>query len=83
MIRKTSHPVVSGKSICMDPRLLGRTAVQCRDNVTCLITKSLDPFRFLLITVSGWMNQQQLRLVDYLREENRVLREQLGQRRSL
>jgi len=24
------------------------------------MTKSLDPFRFLLIAVSGWMNQQQL-----------------------
>jgi len=29
------------------------------------MTKSLDPFRFLLIAVSGWMNQQQLQLVDY------------------
>ena len=45
------------------------------------MTKSLDPFRFLLLAVSGWMNQQQLELIDYLREENRVLREQLGQRR--
>ena len=45
------------------------------------MTKSLDPFRFLLIALSGWMNQQQLQLIDYLREENRVLREQLGQRR--
>jgi hypothetical protein len=44
------------------------------------MTKSLDPFRFL-ITVSGWMNQQQLQLIDYLREEIRVLREQLGQKR--
>jgi putative transposase len=45
------------------------------------MTKSLDPFRFLLMAVSGWMNQQQMELIDYLREENRVLREQLGQRR--
>ena len=43
--------------------------------------KSLDPFRFLLIAMSGWMNQQQLQLINYLREENRVLREQLGERR--
>ena len=43
--------------------------------------KSLEPFRFLLITVSGWMNQRQLQVIDYLREENRVLREQLGGRR--
>ena len=45
------------------------------------MTKSLDPFRFLLIAVSGWMNQQQLELIDYLQEENRVLREQLGPKR--
>ena len=41
----------------------------------------LDPFRFLLIAVAGWMNQHQLQIIDYLREENRVLREQLGGRR--
>ena len=41
----------------------------------------LDPFRFVLIAVAGWMNQRQLQLIDYLREENRVLREQLGGRR--
>jgi len=51
------------------------------DNVFFLMTKSLDPFRFLLMAVAGWMNQQQLKLIDYLREENRVLREQLGERR--
>ena len=38
----------------------------------------LDPFRFVLIAVAGWMNQHQLQIIDYLREENRVLREQLG-----
>src|SRR5437763_6274522 len=41
----------------------------------------LDPFRFVLIAVAGWMNQHQLQIIDYLREENRVLREQLGGRR--
>ena len=35
----------------------------------------------MLIAVSGWMNQRQLLVIDYLREENRVLREQLGGRR--
>ena len=43
--------------------------------------KPLDPFRFLLIAVAGWMNQRQLQVIDYLREENRVLREQFGGRR--
>ena len=41
----------------------------------------LDPFRFVLIAVAGWMNQRKLQMIDYLREENCVLREQLGQRR--
>ena len=41
----------------------------------------LDPFRFFLVAVAGWMNQRQLQMIDYLREENRVLREQLGGRR--
>jgi len=43
--------------------------------------KILDPFRFLLIAMAGWMNRNQYRIIDYLREENRVLREQLGERR--
>ena len=75
---------MSGKSICIDLQGISDRAVHCRrsgDNVTFLMTKSLDPFRFLLITVSGWMNQHQLQLIDYLREENRVLREQLGGKR--
>ena len=41
----------------------------------------LDPFRFLLIAIAGWMNQHQRQMIEYLREENRVLREQLGGRR--
>src|SRR5246127_2544992 len=40
--------------------------------------RALDPFRFVVIAVAGWMNQRQLQMIDYLREENRVLREQLG-----
>jgi len=29
----------------------------------------------VLIAVSGWMNQRQLQVIDYLREENRVMSE--------
>lgn len=35
----------------------------------------------MLVAVAGWMNQHQLLVIDYLREENRILREQLGGRR--
>ena len=45
------------------------------------VPRVLDPFRFLLIAVSGWMNQRQVQMIEYLREENRELREQLGDRR--
>jgi hypothetical protein len=41
----------------------------------------LDPLRFVLISVAGWMNQRQTQIIDYLREENCVLREQLDGRR--
>ncbi len=33
---------------------------------------------FLLLTISGWVNRRQLTAIEYLREENRVLLEQLG-----
>ena len=38
------------------------------------------PLQFVLVAL-GWMNQQQRDVIDYLQEENRVLREQLGRRR--
>src|SRR5689334_22503191 len=41
----------------------------------------IDPFRFLASVLAGWANQRQQDALEYLREENRVLREQLrGQR---
>ena len=43
--------------------------------------RTFDPFRLLLISVAGWLGQQQRDAIDYLREENRVLREQLGNNR--
>src|SRR5690349_212474 len=43
--------------------------------------RMLDPFQFLLVAIAGWMNQRQLQVIEYLRGENRVLREQLGEHR--
>jgi transposase InsO family protein len=42
---------------------------------------SLDPFSFLVISIAGWINQSQQQVIEYLAEENRVLREQIGNRR--
>jgi putative transposase len=41
----------------------------------------LDPFSFLVVSVAGWLNQRQQHVIEYLVEENRVLREQIGRRR--
>ena len=40
-----------------------------------------DPFQFVVVADAGWMNQRKQQAIEYLREENRVLREQLGNRR--
>jgi len=41
----------------------------------------LDPFSFLILSIAGWLNQRQQQVIEYLVEENRVLREQIGRRR--
>ena len=39
------------------------------------------PLQMLLVMIAGWVNRQQLAVIDYLKEENRVLRELQGRRR--
>jgi putative transposase len=43
--------------------------------------KRLSPLQFVLMTMAGWMNERQQQVIEYLQEENRVLREQTGKRR--
>jgi putative transposase len=45
------------------------------------VKETVNPFQFLVIVLAGWMNQRQQNLIQYLCVENRVLREQLGDRR--
>src|SRR5438552_2910896 len=40
-----------------------------------------EPLQFLLMRMAGWVNRRQLDVIDYPKEENRVLRESLGGRR--
>ena len=42
---------------------------------------SVAPLQFLLLVFAGWVNRRQVEILEYLREENRILREQLGGRR--
>ena len=39
-----------------------------------------DAYADLVFTFAGWLNRRQEDLIDYLREENRVLREQISGR---
>jgi hypothetical protein len=39
------------------------------------------PLQFLILTIAGWVNRGQQDVIEYLREENRSLREHLGDRR--
>src|SRR5258708_32757862 len=41
----------------------------------------LLPFQVLLLMFAGWINRHQLDVIEYLQEENRVLKERLGGRR--
>ncbi|MFT7618890.1 MAG: putative transposase [Planctomycetota bacterium] len=39
---------------------------------------ALTPHLLLIAALPGWLNREQQKVLDYLREENRVLKEQLG-----
>ncbi len=42
----------------------------------------MDVTRLMLVSLAGWINQQQENVIDYLQEEIRILQEQQGNRRS-
>ncbi len=39
------------------------------------------PLKFLVLMWAGWVNRAQQNAIDYLKEENRILREQVGNKR--
>ena len=45
------------------------------------MSRALQPWEFLLLTLSGWMNRHQQRMIDYLIEENRILKGKLRVKR--
>jgi hypothetical protein len=40
----------------------------------------LRPWQLYLFVLAGWINRQQQEVIDYLRTENRVLKEKLGKK---
>src|SRR5262245_2022097 len=45
------------------------------------MTADLYPLQVLLVTLAGWVNRHRQYVIDYLMEENRVLKEQVTGRR--
>src|SRR5271165_1286298 len=43
--------------------------------------RSFAPLKVLILVFAGWISRQQLDVIEYLQEENRVLKERLGGRR--
>jgi len=43
----------------------------------------LQPWQLLLLILAGWINRHQQAVLEYLRAENRVLKEKLGKKRIL
>jgi hypothetical protein len=41
------------------------------------MTPDFSLLRLLLVTLAGWVNRHQQQVIEYLVEENRILREQL------
>jgi hypothetical protein len=46
-----------------------------------IIRMSIHLWQFMLVTLAGWINRQQQIVIEYLMEENRVLRELHGKKR--
>ena len=42
----------------------------------------MSSWQIVLVALAGWLNREQSKIIDYLKEENRVLREQVGTRRA-
>ena len=44
---------------------------------------ALQSWQLLLLILAGWINHHEQDVIEYLRAENRVLREKLGKKRIL
>jgi transposase InsO family protein len=52
-------------------------------NVTGDILVQTKPLTILLAMLAGWINSQQQEMIEYLKEENKILREKFGKKRII
>ena len=77
------------RRICKRPRGVRKLVRVAATELTSELIRAETPARcpactplcFLLATFAGWVNRHQAQAIDYLIEENRVPKEQLGKRR--
>jgi hypothetical protein len=73
---RTIAIALPGNASSLSPR--SSCTIQQRYHGAAMGTEAV---RFLVLWMAGWIHSRQLEVIDFLREENRVLREQLGGRR--
>ena len=62
-------------------RTASRATIAVEPIYSAAMSSLLQPLHLLLMMFAGWVNRHQLDVIDYLQEENRVLKERLGGRR--
>jgi hypothetical protein len=55
----------------------------CIDDIMEESVMQSKPLAMLLVMLAGWVNRQQQDVIDYLKEENKILREKLGKTRII
>jgi putative transposase len=76
--------VLTARSIQLRERLVsvgGGALDELYPAILMMMLRSIQPLQFLLTLLAGWINRRQLDVIEYLREENRLLKERLGGRR--
>jgi hypothetical protein len=62
-------------------RIQGHSTLAIESIYSTSMSSLLQPLHLLLMMFAGWVNRHQLDVIDYLQEENRLLKERLGGRR--
>jgi hypothetical protein len=55
----------------------------CIPDVNDEVVMYTRPLMMLLMMLAGWINRQQQDAIEYLKEENKILREKFGKRRII
>jgi hypothetical protein len=53
------------------------------DNIAGDILMQIKPLSILLVILAGWINSHQQEMIEYLKEENRILWEKIDKKRII